>query len=48
MLKKTTNAQGRRYAWAAKVSPHKKRLRLFFAQSNAHAQGEGPQNKDFP
>ena len=45
---KKANAQGRRCSGTADVSPHKKRLGLFFSQSNAHAQGNGPQNSGFP
>ena len=44
---KKEKAQGRRCLGAVEVSQHKKRLRLFFSQSNAHAQGEGPQNRGF-
>ena len=44
----TRNAQVRRCSGAVEVSPHKKRLRLFLSQSNnAHAHGEGPQNRGF-
>ena len=33
---------------AVKVSPHKKRLRLFFSQSNAHARVNDPPKQGFP
>ena len=50
ILKKTenTNAQGRRCSGAVEVSTHKNGLRPFFSQGNAHAQGNGPQNRGDP
>ena len=48
--KETENAiaHGRRCSEAVEVSPHKKRSRLFFSQSNTHAQVNGPQDRVFP